>query len=190
MKRTSNRDHVIATASDLFLQKGLMNTSMDDVVAHSRVSKSNIYYHFKSKEELVVAVLGYRINVLRGALEAILQRADLSVSARVGLIFTTIAEELEGRSCVGGCPILSLLSAQIPEVKARINEFLIEWQNLAEKLLVEGIARGEFKENISIQQTAVLLVTIMEGAMLMAESQGHAQVLVNAGQTLLHLIQV
>ncbi|MFS0556814.1 TetR/AcrR family transcriptional regulator [Brevibacillus sp. 179-C9.3 HS] len=190
MKRTSNRDHVIATASDLFLQKGLMNTSMDDVVAHSKVSKSNIYYHFKSKEELVVAVLSYRMHVLRVAMETILQRTDQPVTVRIELIFTTLAEELEGRSCVGGCPILSLLSAQIPEVKARINEFLIEWQTMAEKLLVEGIARGEFKETISIPQTAVLLVTIVEGAMLMAESHGNAQVLVSTGQTLLHLIQV
>jgi TetR/AcrR family transcriptional regulator, transcriptional repressor for nem operon len=190
MKRLSNRDHVIATASDLFLQKGLLNTSMDDVVANSRVSKSNIYYHFKSKEELVVAVLGYRMDLLRSALETILQSTELSVTARIELTFTTLTEELEGRGCVGGCPILSLLSAQIPEVHTRIKQFLQEWQGIAERLLAEGVASGEFKADISITQTAVLLVTVLEGAMMIAESHGNAQVLKNAGQTLLHLIQV
>lgn len=190
MKRSSNRAHVISTASDLFLQKGLANTSMDDVVAKSRVSKSNIYYHFKSKEELVAAVLGHRISMMQETLGTILQSKDRTVTARVELLFATLAEELEGRSCVGGCPILSLLSAQIPEIRTRINEFLLELQGVAEKLLAEGVAVGEFKSDLPISQTAALLITILEGAMLMAESQGNSIVLVNAGKTLLHLIQV
>lgn len=190
MKRPSNRDHVIATASDLFLQKGLMNTSMDDVVAQSKVSKSNIYYHFKSKEELVVAVLSYRMSLLRDTLDKIVHATKLPVQKRVELIFTALAEELEGRGCVGGCPILSLLSAQIPEVKTRINAFLQELQGAAEKLLAEGIARKEFKADIPLAQTAALLVTILEGAMLLAESHGNAHELEKAGKTLLHLIQV
>lgn len=190
MKASPNRSHVITVASQLFLQKGLANTSMDEVVAASGVSKSNIYYHFKSKEELIVAVLDYRMNLLNERLERIFTLKELSVKARVELIFTALAEELEGRSCVGGCPIFSLLSAQIPEINGRIHSFVQVMQAMAEKLLTEGIAGGEFKKDISIPETAALFITVMEGAIMIAESQGNTIPLINAGKTLLHLLQV
>ncbi|MGC5328040.1 TetR/AcrR family transcriptional regulator [Brevibacillus sp. SYSU BS000544] len=190
MKRSSNRIQIITTASDLFLQKGLANTSMDDVVAKSGVSKSNIYYHFKSKEELTGAVLAHRMNLLQDTLGAILHSRELTVAERIKRIFTTLAAELEGRSCVGGCPVFSLLSANVPDIKMRINLFLEEMKKIAEKLLSEGIAQGEFKADISIFQTATLLVTVLEGSIMLAEAQGDSTVLINAGNTFLHLLKV
>ncbi|MGE5701884.1 MAG: TetR/AcrR family transcriptional regulator [Clostridia bacterium] len=190
MKPSPNRSHVISTASELFLVKGVANTSMDEVVVKSGVSKSNIYYHFKSKEELVVAVLEYRINMLQEQLGQIAGMLNLSVKERIARMFAALADELEGRACVGGCPVLSLLSAQIPEVKIRIHDFLGGMQKMAEGLLEEGQKRGEFKPKLDISATATLLVTVLEGAIMLAESQGNSGVLVNAGHTFLHLLQV
>ena len=190
MKKISNRDHVIASASALFLQKGLMNTSMDDVVAQSKVSKSNIYYHFKSKEELVVAVLDYRVQLLRTVLDEIAQSRDWTAARRIEQIFAALADELNGRDCVGGCPILSLLSAQIPQVRVRIHAFMRELQGVAEKVLREGVERKEFKAGIPVPETAALLITILEGAMQLAESYGNTEAFIKAGATFLHLIQV
>lgn len=190
MKPSSNRNHVIAIASELFLQKGLANTSMDEVVVKSGVSKSNIYYHFKSKEDLVVAVFDYRINRLRETLDELSGSVNRSIAKRIELIFTALAEELEDRSCVGGCPIFSLLSAQIPEIRTRINHFIDEMQALVERLLVAGVVAGEFRADIPIAQTATMIVTTLEGAMMLAESRGNAEGIRNAGETLLHLLKV
>lgn len=41
-KRTSNREKALNTAEHLFLTKGFLFTSMDEIVAESKVSKTNI----------------------------------------------------------------------------------------------------------------------------------------------------
>jgi AcrR family transcriptional regulator len=53
-----SRDEILRAATDLFANRGFHETSMAEVARAARVSKALIFWHFKSKEELFVAVLG------------------------------------------------------------------------------------------------------------------------------------
>lgn len=53
-----SRDEILAAATDLFETRGFHETSMAEVARAAGVSKALIFWHFKSKEELFVAVLG------------------------------------------------------------------------------------------------------------------------------------
>jgi AcrR family transcriptional regulator len=53
-----SRDEILKAATDLFAIRGFHETSMAEVARIARVSKALIFWHFKSKEELFVAVLG------------------------------------------------------------------------------------------------------------------------------------
>jgi AcrR family transcriptional regulator len=53
-----SRDEILRAATDLFATRGFHETSMAEVARAARVSKALIFWHFKSKEELFVAVLG------------------------------------------------------------------------------------------------------------------------------------
>lgn len=53
-----SRDVILKAATDLFATRGFHETSMAEVARAARVSKALIFWHFKSKEELFVAVLG------------------------------------------------------------------------------------------------------------------------------------
>jgi AcrR family transcriptional regulator len=53
-----SRDEILRAATDLFAMRGFHETSMAEVARAARVSKALIFWHFKSKEELFVAVLG------------------------------------------------------------------------------------------------------------------------------------
>lgn len=57
----SNRELIIVYAGELFLDQGIKATTMDSIVKESGVSKSNIYYHFKSKDEIILAVVDWYI---------------------------------------------------------------------------------------------------------------------------------
>jgi AcrR family transcriptional regulator len=61
-----NREHVVSVAARLFLLRGVTNTSMEDGVRESGVSKSNIYYHFKSKSDLLAGYVGRLTDELAG----------------------------------------------------------------------------------------------------------------------------
>jgi AcrR family transcriptional regulator len=52
-----SRDEILRAAMHLFANRGFHETSMSEVAREARVSKALIFWHFKTKEELFVAVL-------------------------------------------------------------------------------------------------------------------------------------
>jgi AcrR family transcriptional regulator len=52
-----SRDGILKAATELFANRGFHETSMSEVARAARVSKALIFWHFKSKEDLFVAVL-------------------------------------------------------------------------------------------------------------------------------------
>jgi AcrR family transcriptional regulator len=57
MKRTQKREHLIEVATTLFNRLGYRAAGVDQVIAEAGIAKTTLYRHFKSKEELIVAVL-------------------------------------------------------------------------------------------------------------------------------------
>jgi TetR/AcrR family transcriptional regulator len=57
------RDAILSAALSLFSRFGMHGTSLDQVAARAEVSKSNLLYHFESKEALYVAVLRQLLHV-------------------------------------------------------------------------------------------------------------------------------
>lgn len=53
----NRREHLIATAARLFLQKGYHGTTMRDVAASINMQPGSPFYHFSSKQELLFAVV-------------------------------------------------------------------------------------------------------------------------------------
>ncbi|NGP46399.1 TetR family transcriptional regulator [Bacillaceae bacterium SIJ1] len=56
-KAQSTRALILEKAEEMFVQKGYVGTSMEDIVQHSGMSKGSIYYHFGSKEKLFMALI-------------------------------------------------------------------------------------------------------------------------------------
>ena len=54
------RQQILKGARDLFIRKGYNATSMEDIRKHADVSKGSIYYHFKSKQQLLMAICEQR----------------------------------------------------------------------------------------------------------------------------------
>ncbi|MBU7318770.1 TetR/AcrR family transcriptional regulator [Paenibacillus oleatilyticus] len=169
----SNRQHVIETAAGLFLIRGYSYTSMDDVMRESQVSKSNIYYHFKSKEELLLAVVNYWAESYERSLFALLSRSELSVEERIMMFLDGLTEGIARRNGHGGCPFVTLY-LQCPEnavpVRERIALFFTELQPMLVKLFRQGAAKGEFRQQLDPEQAAPLFIACLEGSLVLAET--------------------
>jgi AcrR family transcriptional regulator len=69
MRGRTTRDHIVETADQLFYQQGYEHTSFADIAAAVRISRGNFYYHFKTKDEILDAVIGLRMANTREMLE-------------------------------------------------------------------------------------------------------------------------
>jgi AcrR family transcriptional regulator len=66
-RRTDTHDRILAVALHLFAERGYPNTSLREIAEHLGVTKGALYFHFKTKEDIVTGILrGYLdgLNVL------------------------------------------------------------------------------------------------------------------------------
>ncbi len=54
MSKENKREMIVKQANKLFLEKGYTNTTLIDICNESDVSKTTFYYHFKSKEDILI----------------------------------------------------------------------------------------------------------------------------------------
>ncbi len=63
-KSDRTRQRIIDSASRLFYRKGYNRTSFSDVVEAAGVPRGNIYYYFKTKDDILRAVIRHRLETL------------------------------------------------------------------------------------------------------------------------------
>jgi len=64
------RQRIVTAADELFYQKGYENTSFRDISDEVNISRGNFYYHFKSKDEILNAVIDARLLAFESMLKA------------------------------------------------------------------------------------------------------------------------
>lgn len=79
---------ILDVAFRLFMEKGYEHTSIQDIIAHlGGLSKGAIYHHFKSKEDILVAVTDRMTAESNQMLAAVRDRSDLSGKEKLKTIF-------------------------------------------------------------------------------------------------------
>ena len=69
MSDKTTRDHIVEAADQLFYRQGYEHTSFSDIADAVQISRGNFYYHFKSKDEILDAVIEARLANTRKMLE-------------------------------------------------------------------------------------------------------------------------
>lgn len=188
MKKTtkpSNRDVVLKIATSLFLERGFQVTSMDDIVAASKVSKTNIYYHFKSKEELLTAIVKQMTGRYDEMIRETAAQTHLPVTERISRMTAHLAEQQP--HSLGGCPFLTIYIQTAREydfVREEISGFFRMQIATLEKLLQEGIDRGEFNAQLPAPHIAALIVSAIEGGLFLQHTGTDTTLLSNVMNTL------
>ena len=79
---------ILDVAFRLFMEKGYEHTSIQDIINHlGGLSKGAIYHHFKSKEDILIAVTDRMTAESNQMLTVIRDRSDLSGREKLKTIF-------------------------------------------------------------------------------------------------------
>jgi TetR/AcrR family transcriptional regulator, transcriptional repressor for nem operon len=68
-KADLNRQHIIDTADNLFYRQGFDHTSFSDIADAAGIARGNFYYYFKTKDDLLAAVLLSRSKGIKDMLD-------------------------------------------------------------------------------------------------------------------------
>jgi AcrR family transcriptional regulator len=137
---------LVASALELFVEKGYAGTRLDDVAAHAGVSKGTLYLYFENKEDLFKAVV--RDNVVARISETAGEviRFDGSSSELLHFLVAGWWRDY-GDSKAGGLGKLIMAeSGNFPEIARFFVEEVIEpWHDVLAAAINRGIERGEFR---------------------------------------------
>ena len=61
MRERTTRDHIVEAADELFYRQGYAHTSFSDIAGAVQISRGNFYHHFKTKDDILDAVIGARL---------------------------------------------------------------------------------------------------------------------------------
>lgn len=69
MSRQATRDRIVEAADQLFYEQGFEHTSFAQIADAVGISRGNFYYHFKTKNDILAAVIELRITRTRAMLD-------------------------------------------------------------------------------------------------------------------------
>jgi AcrR family transcriptional regulator len=85
------RERIISAASALFYSEGIKSVSVDAVAAKASLTKRTLYYHFKSKDDLVAAYLAARDQPNLALFRKWFTETEGELPAKVEAIFRNLA---------------------------------------------------------------------------------------------------
>lgn len=160
-----SRATILLAAAKLATLKGLEGLSIGDLAAEVGMSKSGLYAHFKSKEDLELATIETAVEIFD---REVLQPA---MSAPVGLarlraLVGSFLEHLERHVYPGGCFFAAVaieLDTRPGPARDRVLAVQQSWHSLLKQCLIDAQAAGEIKSDVDLTQA-----TFEVGAMLLA----------------------
>lgn len=138
------RQRILDEATRLFVTHGYHGISMREIAARVGVSKAGLYYHFRDKEDLFLAILTAHLESIEHLIQEARQR-ERTTRGRVTRVLRGIFEQAPERRA-----IIRLASQEMAHLSRTARaEFsrLYREKFIAqmEAILREGVARGEIR---------------------------------------------
>ncbi len=188
------RDQIIEEALQIFSVKGYYNTSINDILAATSLTKGGLYGHFTSKEELWGASYERAVAIWKG----IVFKGVRKIADPVARIEKVIENDLFGyvgaEVFAGGCFFFNMLlelSGQSETMSLRIRAGFMQFAALLASWLEEADAKGLLKTGVSRGEVADFIVVALNGATaLYTASRDRRFLKETSGQLRAHLRQL
>lgn len=106
MVDNTTRDQIVAAADDLFYRQGYGHTSFSDIASAVNISRGNFYHHFKSKDEILDAVIALRMANTRKMLAQWETESERPADRITSFIRMLVANQAKIK--LYGCPVGTL----------------------------------------------------------------------------------
>jgi AcrR family transcriptional regulator len=143
-RKAATRAQILQSALICFADKGYHQTSMDDIVAQSGLSKGALYWHFKSKKELFIALVEWFMSQI-GEEISHAWTADMSAADKIRTMAMVSLESSE--QLIPFVKVILDFWAQTSEdeqLQQMFNRIIEGYQDQLGEIIAEGIASGEF----------------------------------------------
>ncbi len=166
MTTLSKRDRLVEAAKTMFYQQGVTRSTLAEIAQQAQVPLGNVYYHFRTKEALIEAVIQVHVQEL----EAMFAGWEQQYTDPRRRLVALLAMGLEEGKMLAryGCPHGSLCQEldkddnQLSRIAATLFQVYLDWTQLQFHLL--GTTQQEAND------LAVDLISSLQGIYLLTNS--------------------
>ena len=180
----ASRERIVQRAAELFAERGIAGTSLDEVLAAAGAGKGQFYHYFRSRDELAAAAVEQRCaQVVTGLTQALGGVSSLAELEQALAGFIAGFEQMG----LPGCPIGTLAT----EVAGRNEAARLQaaagfdaWERLLADALARMRQRGELRADAQPGVLATGLLASIEGGMVLSQTRrdvASLRIAVNAG---------
>jgi len=160
------KSQILDAAEVVFKSRGIDQARMDDIVAETGLSKGTLYWYFKSKNEIVIAILD---RVFKREFQK-LDTLNLSNDNATDNIHRFIDESIKDLAFfLRIMPVayeFLALAFRNPTVQNAIKLYFNRYLDILEPIIQKGIESGEFRM-VDAHEVGLAVTAIFEGTLLL-----------------------
>lgn len=174
-KAASTRLTILQKAFELVYKNGYQATSVDDIIATTKLTKGAFFYHFKSKDEMGLAMIN---EVMYPGMYEVLVRPLENSSNPVKDIYLMMKHLLLTAPFFEvqyGCPAVNLVEEMAPlneKFKQALTKLLLQWQAAIEQCLANGVRENKISASVKPGLVSVYVTAGYGGVRNMGKLQG------------------
>jgi TetR/AcrR family transcriptional regulator, transcriptional repressor for nem operon len=162
----ATRERIVLAASGLIGERGVAETSLDDVIERAQASKSQLYHYFDDRSALLRAVIEHNAGLVLGGL------APLDGWKAIRSWFDSLVEIQVACGGCGGCPVGSLVG-QLAETDERARLELAASFDRWEEHLRDGLssmqAKGKLARGADPGELATATLAAVQGGLVITQ---------------------
>jgi TetR/AcrR family transcriptional regulator, transcriptional repressor for nem operon len=168
----ATRERIVGATAGLVYERGVAQTSLDDVIERAGVSKSQLYLYFEDRGALLREVVPHNLALVLAAQEQHLVALDSWRAIRAWL--DELVELQVAGHARGGCPVGSLvgqLAESDEEARLRLADAFARWQAPLRDGLRAMQARGKLARSADPDELATATMASIQGGLLLTQAR-------------------
>ncbi len=160
------KSQIIGAAEDVFTKKGFNEARMDDIAEETGLSKGTLYLYFKSKDDLIIAILDRMFQREFKQLENLDQDGRTAVETIEKLTALLIKDILGFMRLVPIVYEFLALAFRNKYVQAALKKYINRYIDILVPIIQRGIESGEFRP-VDAREVAIAMGAMIEGTLLL-----------------------
>ncbi len=190
-KAEKTRDYIIEKSAPIFNKKGYSGTSLNDLILATGLTKGSIYGNFENKNEVAVAAFAYNIRSVNAHISEYVTSKEKALDKLTGITeyyrhnWKKVFEK-------GGCPLQNAsveADDNLSFLKVHVQNSIKRWIKSISSIIEEGKENGEFKKNINTQEYAYMIITLLEGGIMLGKIMNTQTHLILALDRIIYIIK-
>jgi len=167
-------------------EHGIQDLTIKTLAADLKLSEAALYRHFKSKNEILLGLLTYFIEEMKGRLNLILSNKAHSPSELLKDMFHSQLTTFVQKPSVVSVIFSESIFQFNKELSSTVSSMMELMQNHIEGIVKKGQANGSFSKMVGISTTTTIIMGGMRITVLKWKLSGHKSDLIKDGNKVLN----